>query len=188
MKRYFRKKHMQFREYREIMLPKLLKCVLSLLIGIMIGEILATPFFSTKTIKITNAVAVVEASAPVVTEVSASAKVEQSGEQSPTASEIEKKVCKLWGDECKIAIAVMKAESQGDPTRIGDKHLTFEQNGRIYGASYGLFQLRDLPGRFENPNEMLDEDKNIQYAYKMYQKSNWQPWSAWKNKTYLRYL
>jgi len=180
---------MQFREYREIMLPKFLKCVLSLLIGIVIGEILAT-IFSSRAITITNAVAVqfVEASAPVVFEVSASAKVEQSGEQSPTASEIEKKVCKLWGNECKIAIAVMKAESQGDPTRIGDKHLTFEQNGRVYGASYGLFQLRDLPGRFENPNEMLDEDKNIQYAFKMYQKSNWQPWSAWKNKTYLKYL
>lgn len=109
------------------------------------------------------------------------------GSKNPS-TDIEGKVCKKWGTECKVAIAVMKAESQGDPRRIGDKHLTFWKEGREYGASYGLFQLRDLPGRFNNPQDMLDEDKNIDYAYAMYQKSGWRPWSAYTNKTYLRYL
>ena len=187
---------MQFREYREKMLPKLLKCLLALLIGYTIGETLATPFFSTKTIKITNAVAVqfVEASAPVVSEAPTSAKVEQSGEKSPTASDIENLIRKAFPDCPETALKIAKCESTLDYTREGDKHLKFEYNGQQYGSSFGLFQIRSggkekngkIWVRSDNVEEfatdMLDAKKNIKMARKIYEESgnNFGKWSCLK--------
>lgn len=92
---------------------------------------------------------------------------------------------KYFGEEKEIALAVMKAESQGDPSRIGDKHLVYA-DGR-YGMSCGLFQIRVLQGR-PSCDELLDAEFNVKYAYEMYQKSGWHPWSAFKNESYKKYL
>jgi len=175
------------------MQPTLLKCILSLLIGIVIGEALAT-IFSSREITITNAVAVqfVEASAPVVPEVSVSAKVEQSGEQSPTASEIEKMIIAEFPDCPETALKIAKCESALDYTREGDKHLKFEYNGQQYGSSFGLFQIRSggkekngkIWVRGDNVEEfatnMLDAKKNIKMARKIYEESgkNFGKWTC----------
>lgn len=108
---------------------------------------------------------------------------------SPNLTVIEKKIYETWQDEeqAKIAIAVAKSESHLNPQAIGDGHLAFNRNGIEYGKSYGVFQVRFLEGR-PNPNELLDPDKNIAYAYELYQKSGFQPWSQYKNGNYKKYL
>ena len=196
MKFYLKKKHKQFQDYREKMLPKLLKCHLSLLIGIVIGELATEHLTGTRESTITNVVAVdvqTETSSPVVSEAPTSAKVEQSGEKSPTASDIEKMIMAEFPDCPETAVKIARCESSLDYTREGDKHLTFQYKGQRYGSSFGLFQIRsggnDRGGiwvRSDNVEEfetdMLDVKKNIKMARKIYEESgnNFGKWSCSK--------
>lgn len=167
MKFYLKKKHKQFQDYREKMLPKLLKCILSLLIGIVIGELATEYLTSTRTITITNAVAVqsVEASAPVVSEVSASAKVEQSGEQSPTASEIEKMIIAEFPND-KEMLSIAKAES-----RLNPKAHNKNNNGSI---DTGIFQINSIHGYDEK--WLQDPKNNIEAAKEILKKQGKTAW------------
>jgi hypothetical protein len=89
--------------------------------------------------------------------------------------------------DVKVATAIMKAESQGDCTRIGDKHLAFWKDGITYGQSYGCMQVRFLEGRPE-PEELLNPEKNIAYAYEIYQRHGWKAWSTYNSGIYQKYL
>lgn len=197
MKFYLEKKHKQFQDYREKMLPKLLKCILSLLFGIIIGE-LATEYLTiTRTITITN-VAVVEAYAntasPVVSDDISTALSVVEGANTPSVSEIEDIIKKEFPEEPEIAIKIAKCESTLDYTLEGDKHLKFEYNGQQYGSSFGLFQIRSggkekngkIWVRTDNVEEfskkMLNPQQNIKMARKIYEESgkNFGKWSCLK--------
>ncbi|MDI6777575.1 MAG: hypothetical protein QMD77_00100 [Patescibacteria group bacterium] len=104
-------------------------------------------------------------------------------------SEIEKLIRKIWNneEEAKIAIAVAKSESHLNPKSIGDQHLKFYKDGKEYGASYGVFQIRHLEGR-PDPSQLLDPEFNVKYAYELYQKSGFYPWSQFKNGNYKKYI
>lgn len=159
------------------MQPKLLKCILSLLIGIVIGETLAT-IFSSREITITNAVAVqfVEASAPVVSEVSASAKVEQSGEQSPTASDIEKMIIAEFPQNWETMLAIAKSESGQDlnPTAYNKN-----RNGT---EDIGVFQINSCHGY---DRKMLENPKNnIEVAKKILKKQGLSAWVSYNTGNY----
>lgn len=69
----------------------------------------------------------------------------------------------------------MECESQGDSNAIGDGHLKYIKNGIEYGASYGLFQIRALPGR-QFPS--LDPETNVKQAYEIYKRSGFKPWTC----------
>lgn len=87
----------------------------------------------------------------------------------------------------KVAHAVMMAESTNDARAVGDTTLTFVQDGITYGASYGCFQIRYLPGR-PTPEKLLDPVFNVEYAHNMYMSQGWTPWSAYNNGKYAKYL
>jgi hypothetical protein len=99
------------------------------------------------------------------------------------------KIYETWEnkEEAKIAVAIAKSESRLDCSAVGDRHLAFYREGIEYGKSYGVFQIRHLPGR-PNPDELLDPNKNIAYAYELYKKSGFSPWSQYKNGRYLSYI
>lgn len=107
--------------------------------------------------------------------------------QEPNCNAYDKLLARHFGDDIGIAKAVMQAESGCRADAVGDGHLTYIQDGVTYGMSCGLFQIRYLPGR-PNCSEMHDASKNIRYAATMFKASGWQPWSAFLNGTYLRYL
>jgi hypothetical protein len=92
-----------------------------------------------------------------------------------------------FGSQSEMAIAIAKAESNMEADRIGDTHITFVQDGKTYGMSCGVFQIRTLPGR-PTCEEMLDPEKNIKFAYELYQKSGWTPWSVFTNGQYKKFL
>lgn len=74
------------------------------------------------------------------------------------------------------AKAVMMGESGGNPSAIGD-------NYPIRGEtipSYGLFQIRGLPGRPDS-STLLDPEKNVAYAANMQKQQGWSPWTAARN-------
>ncbi len=71
------------------------------------------------------------------------------------------------------AIRVMHAESGGNPHAIGDN---YPINGQTI-PSYGLFQIRGLPGR-PAPEQLLNPDFNVQYAARMQAQQGWGPWTT----------
>lgn len=94
----------------------------------------------------------------------------------------------LWPKEDEATmLAILTAESGLRCNAEGDGHLTYQKDGRTYGASYGLGQIRYLPGR-PTPDKLLDCKFNLAYVYQMEQKQEKQPWSAYTNKSYLKYL
>lgn len=73
----------------------------------------------------------------------------------------------------------MKCESGGNPSSIGDTHLTYTQDGVLYGYSVGLMQVRRLPGRPER-DWLLNPENNIAYSARLYSARGWQPWTCAK--------
>lgn len=65
------------------------------------------------------------------------------------------------------AYAIMMCESSGNPNAVGDKRTKY--------WSYGLMQIRALPGR-PNPSWLLVPENNISYAYSLWSTSGWSPW------------
>jgi hypothetical protein len=81
----------------------------------------------------------------------------------------------------------MLAESEGDPSSIGDKHLIFQKNGVDMGMSCGLFQVRVIENR-PSCDELLNTDFNIRVARSLYEKSGWSIWSSYINESYKKHL
>ncbi len=101
---------------------------------------------------------------------------------------VEEQIRKIFGKkDYKIAVAIFKAESHLRCNAEGDGHLKYTKNGIEYGASYGVAQIRHLPGR-PTPKQLKDCTFNIKYAKQLKDKQGWNVWSAYKNKSYLKYL
>ena len=93
----------------------------------------------------------------------------------------------LFGDDANTAIAICYAESNFNPDALGDKHLMYSNDGKMYGDSIGLFQIRTFPNR--PPRELLyDPYINIKMAHKIYKKYGFNAWSSYKNKSYKKFL
>lgn len=92
-----------------------------------------------------------------------------------------------FGDDIRIAKAVMRAESGCRADAVGDGHITYVQNGTTYGMSCGLFQIRFLPGR-PNCEQMKNPSENIAYAGQLYHSQGFRPWSAFLNQSYLKFI
>lgn len=85
-----------------------------------------------------------------------------------------------------LAIAVMKAESQCNAGAHGDEDLVYQQDGRDYGYSVGVFQVRILPGREDCDG--YDIAKNVACAYEIYtEKGGFDPWSGYTTGKYKQY-
>lgn len=72
---------------------------------------------------------------------------------------------------------IITCESGGNQNAVGDGHLTYMHNGAQYGKSYGLFQVRHLPGR-PSPEWLLQPENNVEYAARLYRSSSWKPWTC----------
>ena len=94
---------------------------------------------------------------------------------------VEAYIKQVFGKDAQVALAVAYAESGRRCNAVGDGHITFESGGQLYGASYGVFQIRHLKGR-PSPEQLLDCKTNIDYAFKLFQSSGWYPWSVCKKK------
>jgi hypothetical protein len=76
-----------------------------------------------------------------------------------------------------VAMAIMQAESGCNPNAANwtDSHSTCK-------GSFGLFQIACFSG------QVYDPAQNISIAYQKYQARGWQPWGAYTNGSYLKYL
>jgi len=90
-------------------------------------------------------------------------------------SEIESLICQYFKGNCEDAIKVAKCESGLRPHAVGDHAIEYFVDGEPFGKSYGIFQIRHLPGR-PDPEKLLDPVFNIEYAANLYNRSSWNPW------------
>ena len=117
-------------------------------------------------------------------------------EQRELSKEVELEIRKVFGEDAEMAIAIAKAENvEMDPAREGDKHLICEpklkqycdRDGKQYGSSWGIYQIRFLPGRPE-PLQLVDYKFNIQFAKQLFDRSGWNPWSTYAGGQYFKFL
>lgn len=95
----------------------------------------------------------------------------------PASGEIEKIILATFGkDEYQTARAVAFAES-----RLNAKATNTNNNGT---TDCGVFQINSIHGL----EDCADPHKNIEYAHKLFQKSGWSPWVAWKTGRYLAFM
>lgn len=88
--------------------------------------------------------------------------------------------------DVRIMKAIMQAESSCNENATGDTSLTFTQNGRTYGYSVSLFQVRILPGREKCDSH--NPEVNIDCAYHVWKSQGYKAWSVYTNGRYLRFL
>ena len=74
-------------------------------------------------------------------------------------------------EEWQRAYNVMMGESGGRSDAVGDD---YPING-VYAPSYGLFQIRGLPGR-PKKEQLFDPEFNTKYAADMWRGQGWKPW------------
>jgi len=99
----------------------------------------------------------------------------------PTNS-IEEKVCQKFGAECETALAVMKAESGGNPVAYNiNTNNSFD---------FGLFQINSIHYKKEicSMDKVITVDGNIDCAYSIYEVQGFSPWVAYSNGSYRKFL
>lgn len=117
--------------------------------------------------------------------------VDEEGAVSPDPLQIIKKV---FGEHSEAAEKIARCESQLNPTRIGDEHLTSKDGDEVIGRSIGLFQVRtggvEKNGKVWNrakangmtvsefEKKMMIPEENVKYAKEIYRRSGgWFPWT-----------
>ena len=88
--------------------------------------------------------------------------------------------------DTKLMKAIVMAESSCRADAVGDKTLTYQNNGRTYGYSVGMFQIRILEGR--EACDTFDIEKNAQCAYNIYKSQGLKAWSVYSNGAYKKYM
>ena len=104
----------------------------------------------------------------------------------------------VFGEKAEAAEKIARCESQLNPERIGDEHLTSRDGEEIIGRSIGLFQIRtggvEKNGKVWNrakangmtvkefEKKMMNPEENIKYAKKIYDRAGFNAWYNCKNK------
>jgi hypothetical protein len=95
-------------------------------------------------------------------------------------------LAKYPGWDVRTMLAIMQAESSCRSDATGDGHIKYIQNGREYGYSVSLLQVRILPGR--EACDSHDPIVNIQCAHGIWKGQGYRAWSVYSNQKYLRHL
>lgn len=83
----------------------------------------------------------------------------------------------VFGSKADVFLKIANKESSCNPMAVGDKHLTYYQDGIQYGMSCGLLQVRYLPGR-QSCSQMQDPEANARYALGLYNSGGYRHWTV----------
>jgi hypothetical protein len=93
---------------------------------------------------------------------------------------LQRYICNKFGDQCKTALAVAMAESRQNPEALNKN-----TNGTF---DIGTFQINSIHFKRCPLKQLVDPYGNIDCAFEIYSEQGWNPWVAYKNKSYLNYL
>lgn len=99
---------------------------------------------------------------------------------------VRSEVSKYSDWDVNVMVAISQAESGCNPNATGDTSLTYQENGRTYGYSVGVFQVRILLGR--ESCDTHDLKANVACAYKVWQSQNYSAWTCFSNGEYRRFI
>ena len=158
-----------------------MKILLALMVFIIIGQTRSAPINKQTAIKTTKqpvkAVSVKEDKPVVVQEQTVTPVLTT---VKPACDAYDDLLARHFGDDIRIAKAVMRAESGCNAGATGDMSLTYVKNGRKYGYSVSLFQVRILPGREDCDSH--DPAVNIPCAARVFRSQGWMAWSVCRVK------
>jgi hypothetical protein len=105
-------------------------------------------------------------------------------DQRRSLSAYQQYACTKFGPECRIALAIQRAENPQGRCEI----YHYNADGTL---DWGYFQINTVhlkrPGL--NLRDLLDCKANIDFAYQLYlEKHGFTPWATFKNGSYRRYL
>jgi hypothetical protein len=134
--------------------------------------------YSTKFIQIQNQSEVVHQGGTLV---SADAQEQSyiSSEIVSPQNDIEGLITRYFGSDSKTALAVAKCESQLNPTRIGDTHLS--------KPSVGLFQISQIYHNYTT-EQLLDAEFNCKIAKEILDNGGWNRWTCYRTGSYNKFL
>jgi hypothetical protein len=95
-------------------------------------------------------------------------------------TDIEKYICDKWGVyDCKVALAIAKAESG----MREDAYNAYNSNNTI---DIGIFQINSVHYSKDGCGlkDVVDAKKNIDCAYKIWEASGWEAWSAYNSGSF----
>lgn len=95
---------------------------------------------------------------------------------SDTRSDLVGLICRYFGSECRLAVAIAQAESglRCDAISPTNDHGVFQINMKWHANKF-----------VKSP---YDCEENIRVAYQIRMASTWKAWSAFKNGSYLKFL
>jgi hypothetical protein len=105
-------------------------------------------------------------------------------DQNKPLSAYQQYACRKFGDACRLALAIQRAENPQGKCEI----YHYNADGTL---DWGYFQINTVhlqrPGL--NLRDLLDCKANIDFAYRLYsEKGSFQPWSTYRSGLYRRYL
>ena len=101
-------------------------------------------------------------------------------EHAEAKESIEDMIKRIFPEDWQLATAIFKAESGLRPDAKGDTNTPY--------PSIGIAQIRMLPERGLNEQDLYDPEYNLEYARQLKDASGWFPWSAYKNGSYKKYI
>lgn len=94
---------------------------------------------------------------------------------------IEKEICQRFGTECKMALAVSQAEN-------GSRQCDYVNKNKNRTVDVGLFQINTLHFDKYSQRQLVDCGTNLNAAWELYQDQGWNPWVAYLNGSYKKFL
>ena len=96
-------------------------------------------------------------------------------------TDLEKYICEKFGVmDCKIALAVAKAESG-----LNCNAININTNGTVDFSTFQLNSVHIKKGGEWTLANMADCYKNVDLAYELWTEQGWTPWVAYLNNSYL---
>lgn len=100
--------------------------------------------------------------------------------ETPAPTEtIEDRIKRIFPEDWRLATAIFKAESGLNPQAVGDTNTPYH--------SIGIAQIRMLPSRGLDKEQLKDPEYNLRYARMLKDAGGWSHWSCWKSGAYLKY-
>ena len=97
-----------------------------------------------------------------------------------TTESVEDKIKRIFPEDWELATAIFKAESGLRADAKGDTNTAY--------PSIGIAQIRMLPERGLNENDLYDVEYNLQYARHLKDIHGWTPWSAYVSGAYKKFI
>ncbi len=99
---------------------------------------------------------------------------------------VRQEVAKYDGWDVAVMTAISMSESGCREDATGDGSLAYTQNGRTYGYSLSVFQVRILPGR--ERCDAHDVAINVECAYGIWKSQGYGAWSVYQSGKYKQFL